>query len=282
MNVFSSTHSVSSATAAAIVEARDVATRNGYTDGANGASVGVDVSLLSSGITVKVGISAPHMNNFSRVMPGQDQWTVSTEATAMTGSIDTAAGAAPWTMSIDAFPGGTVAYGPSNPQDFGESNGDVPTSALDIAWTDYNGYNNVDSNEVRRILDGTHTINATFDWDQYLGQHNSGNHTTLFDDVNANLAGKNVAVPIVGPPTAPNTTCLGTSATTGCFKGWAVFHVISASGGSAKHIRGYFVPDGFQKSPLSVGECTTQEAAANRCGVIELNAFGAYTVRLID
>jgi hypothetical protein len=282
MNSFSSSHNVTTATAAAIAAARAAATRNGYTDGTNGAVVTADVSLMSAGVTVHVGVSAPHNNTFSRIVPGQSQWTVSTEATAVTGSIDTAGGAAPWTMSINAFPGGTVPYGPSNPQDFGESNGDVPTSALDIAWTDYNGFNNVNTSEVRAIINGSNVINATFDWDQYLGQHNNGNHTALYSDVDQYLAGKNVPVPIVGTPTAPHTTCNGTSYTDGCFKGWAMFHVISATGGSSKHIRGYFLPDGFQKSPLTVGECTAQQAAANQCGIIETNAFGAYTVRLTD
>jgi Flp pilus assembly protein TadG len=282
LNNYSSTHSVASATAAAQAAAAAAATRNGYTNGANSAVVNVTVGLLSAGVSVNVGVSAPHDNTFARIIPGQGQWTVSTEATAITGSIDTANGAAPWTMHIDAFPNGTVLYGPSNPQDFGESNGDYPTGPLDIAWTDYNGFNNVNTSEVRAIIDGSNVINATFDWDQYLGQHNQGNHTALYGEVNTHLAGKNVPIPIVGPPTAPNTTCNGTAYTNGCFKGWAMFHVISASGGSSKTIRGYFLPDGFQRSPLTVGECTPQQQANNQCGAIETNAFGAYTVRLTD
>jgi hypothetical protein len=282
LNDYATSQSVSSATAAAEAAARAAATRNGYTHGTASAAVTVTVELLSAGVSVHVGVSAPHHNTFARIVPGQSQWQVTTEATAITGSIDTATGAAPWTMHVDAFPGGSVPYGPSNPQDFGEANGDHPVNALDIAWTDYNGFNNVNTSEVRAIIEGTNVINATFDWDQYLGQHNNGNHTALYSDVQTHLAGRNVPVPIVGPPTAPNTTCNGTTYTNGCFKGWAMFHVISASGGSDKHIRGYFVPDGFQRSPLTVGECTAEQQANNQCGVIETNVFGAYTVRLTD
>jgi hypothetical protein len=58
--------------------------------------------------------------------------------------------------------------------------------------------------------------------------------------------------------------------------------VTSASGGSDKVIRGYFLSDGFQQFPLTVGECTPAQEAANQClGEIQPNAFG-YTVRLID
>ena len=281
LNTYSQTHSVTASSAAAVLAARAPATRNGYTAGTNGSSVSIGVGLMSSGIQVRVGISAPHSNTFSRMVPGQSQWTVSTEATAIAGSIDTAIGAAPWIMSIDAFPNGTVLYGPTNPTRFGETNGDYPTSPTDIAWTDYNGFNNVDSSEVNNIIDGTHIVTATFDWDQYVGQHNEGNHTALYERVDTELSGKSLPVPIVGPPTAPNTTCNGTPYMDGCFKGWALLHIISADG-PLKYIYGYFEPSGFQRYPLTVGECTPEQAAANQCGIIELNAFGAYAVRLVD
>ena len=72
------------------------------------------------------------------------------------GVIDTATGAAPWTMSIDAFNSdGSPKYTSANPQDFGETNGDYPISGLDIAWTDFNGFNNVNTNEVKNIINGT-------------------------------------------------------------------------------------------------------------------------------
>jgi Flp pilus assembly protein TadG len=274
--------STASAIAQAQAAARAKATSNGYTNGAAGANVSVTVSLLSAGAEVHVGVSAPHPNSFARIVPGQQTWTVTTEATAVTGGIDTAVGAAPWTMHISAFNNGVPVYGPNNPQNFGNSNGDYPIDDLDIAWTDYNGANNVNTSEVRGIINGSNVVTATFDFEQYLGQHNNGNHTALYSDVQQYLAGKNVPVPIVGPPEAPATTCAGSSYTNGCFKGWAMFHVISATGGSQKDIRGYFLPDGFQRAPLTVGGCTPQQAAANQCGIIEPNAFAAYVVRLTD
>jgi hypothetical protein len=284
LNAYASTPSVAAATTAAIGAARAAATRNGYTDALAGAVVTVDVSLLSSGASVRVGVTAPHVNTFSRVL-GMNQWLVSADATALTGSIDTAVGAAPWVMSVDAFDPITHApkYPKGNPQDFGETNGDYPTSDLDFAWTDFNGNNNVNTAEVRAIISGQTVVTATFGWDQYLGQHNQGNHTALYSDVQQHLAGKPMPIPIVGPPDPPATECVSPAGhPDGCFKGWAMFHVISADGGSQKNIRGYFLDSGFQRSPLTVGECTAEQQANNQCGQIEVTYFGAYTVRLVD
>ena len=175
-----------------------VATRNGYTSGQAGTSVTVDVSLLSTGARVKVDVTSPHANTFARVM-GFNTWDVSVTATAIAGTIDTGVGAAPWTMDIAAFnPDGTPKYTAANPQDFGEANGDYPVSALDIAWTDFNGNNNVNTAEVRGIIDGSNVVTATIGFEQYIGQHNQGNHTALYGDVNQHLAGHDVPVPIVG------------------------------------------------------------------------------------
>jgi Flp pilus assembly protein TadG len=278
LNSYHTTPDVGTATAAAISAAKAAATRNGYTGGTNGATVDVSVNLLSAGASVQVAISAPHNNTFSRVI-GFNQWTVSTDATALTGTIDTAVGAAPWTMSIEAFKSPTW----DQPKDYGETNGDYPTSALDIAWTDFNGSNNVNTNEVSNIINGTRVVTATFDFEQYLGQHNQGNHTALYGDVQQYLAGKPVPVPIVGPPDPPATECTNPAGhPDGCFKGWAMFHIVSATGGSQKNIRGYFLPDGFQRYPLTVGECTPEQQANNQCGLIDVNYFGSYVVRLVD
>lgn len=267
---------VATRTAAAVAAARASATRNGYTDGTDGDVVSVTTSLLSAGTTVRVGISSPHQNNFARVIPGMSSWTVSVTASAIGGAIDTAVGAAPWLMHIGAFNAdGTPKYTKNNPQDFGETNGDYPISGIDIAWTDFNGSNNVNSSEVSGIIDGSNVVTATIAFDQYIGQHNQGNHTTLYGDVNSDLSGRDVPIPIVGPCPAPN------QANQGCFKGWAMFHVISASGGSNKSIRGYFLDD-FVRQPLTVGECTAAMQAAGTCGVIVPNVFGQYAVRLSD
>jgi hypothetical protein len=206
---------------------------------------------------------------------GQNQWPVSVRAAADAGTIDTGVGAAPWTMSILAFNAdGTPRYDVHHPIAFGSSCGDYAAAADDLAWTDYNGFNNVNSNEVRRIMDGSNVITATMNFGQYVGQHNNGCHTTLFDEVQQDLAGRDLPVPITGPgPCDPN------GQLDGCFKGWAMFHITSADGGSTKAITGYFLDD-FVSQPLTVGECTAAMAAAGVCGVIDLSALGGYVVRL--
>ena len=261
---------------AAIAAANASATRNGYTTGVDGASLSVDVTLGSSGATIKVGLTDPHINSFARIVPGQAVWDVSVTASAEAGSIDTAVGAAPWIMHVDAFDNGHPIYGPSNPQAFGQVNGDYPVGPLDIAWTDFNGDNNVNSSEVGNIINGSNVVSATLGFDQYVGQHNQGNHSTLYDQVNSVLAGQTLPVPIVG--NCPNHT----PSVGGCFKGWAFFHVISAAGGSSKTITGYFLDD-FKKRPLSVGVCTPTQQAAGTCGVIAaVSMFDNLVVRLTD
>jgi Flp pilus assembly protein TadG len=265
--------SVTAKTNAARSAAISATTANGYTDGISAADVSVNVNLLSGGAEVQVGLTSPHNNTFSRIIPGQAKWDVTVTAAAIAGAIDTAVGAAPWIMNIDAFnPNGSPKYDEDNPQAFGEINGDYPVDALDLAWTDYNGSNNVNTNEVDGIIRGTNVVTATMDFDQYIGQHNQGNHTALYPVVDSYLAGTDVPVPIVGP-------CPNDPSNEGCFKGWAMFHVVSADGGSAKTITGYFLSD-FKTLPLTVGECTPAQEAAGSCGVINVSVFGAYTVRL--
>lgn len=266
---------VAARTTAARNAAAAAATRNGWTQGAASTNVTVGVSLRSAGAAVQVDISRPHSNNFARVM-GFTSWDVTVTATAVTGAIDTAVGAAPWIMNINAFNADkSPKYTSSNPVAFGEANGDYPISALDLAWTDFNGSNNVNTAEVAGIIDGSNVVTSTLDFDQYIGQHNQGNHTALYGDVNTHLAGTDVPIPIVGPCPA------GSPNADGCFKGWALFHVISAAGGSSKTITGYFLSD-FKKSPLTVGECTPAQQAAGTCGIIPPNAFGAYKTFLTN
>ena len=273
-------NTVGSRSAAATAAARAAATRNGYTHGSAGASVGVQIDLLSSGARVRVQLTAPHDNSFARVM-GMNTWDVSVSAAADAGLVDTGYGAAPWTMNIGAFnPDGSPKYTSSNPQDFGEANGDFPISQTDIAWTDFNGNNNVNTAEVRAIIDGSNVVVETITNNQYIGQHNQGNHTALYGDVDNYLAGHDVPVPIVGPGT-PNCAAPEQAHQDGCFKGWAMFHVIGASGGSNKTITGYFLGD-FISQPLSVGQCTAAQQAAGTCGLIGSSPFGAYIVRLSE
>ena len=279
ISVGTDTVKVTLATAAANAAAIATAAQNGYVNGVGGVTVTVNTRLLSTGAETQVGITKPHPNNFAGIV-GFSSWPVSVDAAAQSGSIDTAIAAAPWLMHIDAFnPDGSPKYGPTNPVSFGEINGDYPEGERDISWTDYNGSNNTNTDEVSDIIDGDNTVTATFSLEnggQYIGQHNDGNHTALFGNVNSVLAGQEVPVPIVGdcPGAVPSPG--------GCFKGWALFHVISADGGPCKCITGYFVPEGFQRYPMTVGECTPAQQAANQCGFIEVNFSGAYTVRLVD
>jgi hypothetical protein len=276
-----SSGSVATKRATAIAAARANATKNGYTTGVNSTTVDVSSVLMSAGITMTVDINRPHLNKFARVM-GMNSWNVSVTASAISGVTDTAAGAAPWLMSLDAFNAdGSPKYTSANPQWFGETNGDYPTSGLDMSWTDFQGSNNVNSSEVERIIEGTNTVNATVFFERYIGQQNQGNHTTLFEDVDTWLSGRDVPVAVVGPG-SPNCAPPTESYQNGCFKGWVMFHVIEAEGSSQKAIRGYFTGN-FIGSPLSIGDCTPDLQAAGTCGVITANSpFVNYVVRLTN
>ncbi len=112
----------------------------------------MDVTVTpGNGTTVRVDVTAPHQNYFSAIV-GQASWQVGTTATALTGIPNAAKGASPFIASIDAFNSdGSPKYTTST--DFGETNGDVPTSTQDIAWTNY-GTGNVSTSEVNQIISG--------------------------------------------------------------------------------------------------------------------------------
>jgi Flp pilus assembly protein TadG len=226
---------------AAISRARAVAGQNGYTDGSAGASVAVMIDT-SIGASVRVDISAPHKNGFASIA-GMSIWQVGTTATALTGFPDSVSGAGPFIFSIDAFGSNgqpiTTFGDPNNPYAFGDGNGDVPTNAGDIAWTNY-ASGNVDSNQVDQIIKGSLVINKTLEFGTYIGQHNNGFHDTLFSDTATYLSGQDVPVPIVDHA--------------GNFLGWATFHVVTASGGASKTLTGYF-DSKYVAQKLTVGGC---------------------------
>ena len=232
---------LNSDSALAITRARTVAAANGYQHGVGGVVVNVTITT-TNGAEATVDISAPHRNNFTSIV-GMPTWPVATTAKAQAGYPDTANGAGPIIFSIDAFgPGGTplASYGdPNNPYDFGEGNGDIPSGPGDTAWTNY-GTGNVNTSGVSTIIDGSSVINKTIAFGEYIGQHNNGNHTALYSDVDTYLSGTNIPVPVVDH--------------NGNFQGWATFHVTSASGGSAKKIKGYFVSP-FVNSRLTIKAC---------------------------
>lgn len=239
--------------------ARANAATNGFTHGDPGTTVTV-LYDFSNGAAVRVNITAPHRNNFAAVV-GMSSWDVSTTAQAITGIPDSAVGAGPMIFSIDAFgPNGQPlpAYGnPNSPHPFGDTNNDAPETPGDFAWTNY-GTGNVNTNDVRNIIDGDLVISKTLQFGEYIGQHNNGNHTALYRDVQDHLAGTEFPVPIVDH--------------NGNFQGWATFHVVSAVGGSQKDVNGYFVSP-FLSARLTVGGCSSGTCP---------RFFGTYVLNLID
>jgi Flp pilus assembly protein TadG len=237
----------------AIVRAREVAASNNFT---NGASSTVNVAIdTSNGVAVTVEIGKGHRNSFLGAL-GMASWQVTTQATALAGFPDTATGAGPFIFSISAFENdGTPLY--QSATDFGETNGDVPTGARDIAWTNY-GTGNLNTSEVDEIITGGLDITRTLTYGQYIGQHNNGNHTALFSDVDNYLSGLDMPVAVVD--------------SNGNFMGWATFHVNSASGGSSKHINGYFLSS-FTSDRLTVGSCSN-----NACP----RYLGSYVLKLTN
>ena len=240
--------------AQAITRARTVAASNQFTDGSGPTTVGVTIST-SNGVSVIVNVASSHRNSFLGAL-GMANWSVTTTATALAGFPDSATGGSPFIFSIGAFDSaGNPTYQTST--NFGETNGDVPTSPLDFAWTNY-GTGNVNTSEVDQIITGGLDINRTLSYGQYIGQHNNGNHTALFDDVNTYLSGLDMPVAIVD--------------NNGNFMGWATFHVNSASGGSAKHVNGYFL-SAFTSDRLTVSSCSN-----NACP----RYLGSYVLKLTN
>jgi Flp pilus assembly protein TadG len=254
-NAYMLTNDSNAATSAALA----VSAENGWTDGSG--SIHVDVSIdLTNGAAVTVDVQAAHHNNFGSVI-GLSEWGVGTTATAVAGFPDTVEGAAPMIFSIRAFQQGVGPLSqyadPLHPYGFGETNGDVPTSAGDIAWTNY-GTGNVNTNGVRSIIDGSLVINKTLDFGEYIGQHNNGNHTALYSEIQAHLAGQDVPVPVVDD--------------NGNFMGWATFHITSAQGSSVKKVFGYF------KSPMINQRLTVGGCSANACP----SFLGSYVLKLTN
>lgn len=226
---------VSNNTTQATDRARTVSATNNYTHG-SGSTVGVTIDT-SNGVEVTVTIASSHRNSFLGAV-GMPNWNVSASATALAGFPDTAYGAGPFIFPISAFnDDGSPKY--QTTTDFNETNGDVPTSPTDLAWTNY-GTGNVNTTEVDQIIQGLETIDRTMSYGEYIGQYNNGNHNALYADVNTYLSGLDLPVAVVDAG--------------GNFMGWASFHVTSATGGSAKHITGYFLSS-FTSDRLTISNC---------------------------
>ncbi len=251
----------------ALAEARAVAAQNGFT---HDPSAGKTISATYNPATAmfQVDVSSPHRNNFTGVV-GMTQWQVSTTAMVNVGIPNRSNNGAPFIFNMDVFtdPGGVPLpqYGnPNAPFTFGDGNGDVPNTPNDIAWTCYGSCGNVDSSTVRSMIDGTSPVAVTLDpdvnfVDDYIGQQNNGNHSTLFGEVRDLLIGDEVDVPIVDDY--------------GNFQGWATFHVTGSSQG-AKTLSGYFVSPANTSDDLVVTGCTGTCPAPRY--------FGSYTLRLVN
>ena len=237
----------------AMDRARTISAANDFS---NTGSTSVDVAIdTSNGVELQVTIVSPHRNSFLGAL-GMPSWDVTTSATALSGFPDTAAGAGPFIFSISAFDdNGSPKY--QTATDFGETNGDVPTGELDLAWTNY-GTGNVNTTEVSDIITGAEVVTEALSYGEYIGQHNNGNHNSLYGDVDTHLSGKEMPVAIVDAG--------------GNFMGWATFHVNSASGGSSKHINGYFLSS-FVSAQTTVSTC-----ANNACP----RYLGTYVLKLTN
>ena len=219
--------------------ARAVASENGWTHGVDGTVVTTSYDY-TFGIRVTVDIAALHDNNFVAIV-GMPTWRVGVTATAKTGNgPDTATNAGPMIFSVDVFGDGgnpkPEYTDPLNPYPFGETNNDAPETPGDFAWTNY-GIGNVNSDEVRDIITGDLVINKTIKRNEYVGQHNEGNHTTLYTMVDVNMSGDCFPVPVVDH--------------NGIFQGWATF-CISYADKHNKNVVGYFKSPWVSKN-LSVG-----------------------------
>ncbi|GAC1669575.1 MAG: hypothetical protein NVS9B8_12450 [Candidatus Limnocylindrales bacterium] len=238
----------------ATARAKTIAAANNFSDGSGSTTVGVTITT-TNGVEVVVTIGSSHRNSFLGAL-GMASWQVTTTATALAGFPDSGAGAGPFIFSIAAFNNdGTPKY--QTATNFGETNGDVPTGALDIAWTNY-GTGNLNTSVVDQIIQGTTVVNQTLKYGAYIGQVNNGFHTTLFQDVNTYLSGLDLPVAIVDA--------------NGNFMGWATFHVSSASAGTSKYITGYFLSS-FSSSRLTISSC-----ASNACP----RYFGSYVLKLTN
>jgi len=254
---------VATRAASAEAAARAVAKQNRYEDGVGGQMVTVTTAPYGAGASVKVDISAPHPNTFASIIPGMQSWGVGATATAVAGIAGSAQGTAPVMFSAEDFVNGNglplPMYSDSAhpfPFEGPHSNDDYPATPDGTAWTTFASPANVDTNVVRNIIRGTDTLVRTFGVTDYIGQGNQGGHTDLFVELDTYHAGQDLAVPIVDSH--------------GIFQGWAIFHLVSASGGSGKSVVGYFV-SGFSEN---LGICMTP----GNCP----NSYGAYALKLIN
>lgn len=234
--------------------ARSIASKNGYVDGVNGASVqvacvncpGQALDATVDGVQVTVNIGAPHRNNFASIV-GMSTWNVSTTATSKTGWPNTAHGPGPFIVSITAFDARTgkptSCTSTSDKCDLGHPVSDTPTAPTEFTWTNF-GYNkacldtgNVNDSDLQNYLDGSANFSITLLFGCYIAQHNDGVMNNIVARLQA-LAPITFPVPIVD--------------SAGKYVGWASFVLTHADpGGRNGILTGYF-ETGVQNAQLDV------------------------------
>ena len=236
----------------ATTRAQSVTQGNGFTHASGGTTVSTSLDT-SNGIAYTVTISSPHQNTMAGLM-GMPTWMVTTTATALAGFPDSAHGASPFIFPISAFAGdGTPLY--QTPTNFGETNGDIPSSQLDFAWTNY-GTGNLDTTAVDDIIQGTLVIDKTIEFGEYIGQKNYGQPQ----------------LPLRRRRHLP----LRTGRPRGDRRRERELHGLGdlprhqRDGGSAKHVYGYFEAS-YESSLLSISACS-----ANDCP----RYLGSYILKL--
>lgn len=242
-------------TAQAIAAAKAMAAANGFTDGADGVVVTVNVGPgPTGGTTVQVWVTKPHRNMFSGIV-GMSQWDVSTTARTLTGRPNAVRGAMPIIFNQTAFTGNGT--GPDHEQSYDEiktGSNDIPKTSTEFNWTVYCNNCNADSNTVDGLIKQHGSISVVSLNDK-ISPLNAGSHATLFSSL-SNLVGKEFPVPIVDDA--------------GKMVGWAMFHLTGSVGGSTKQIRGYFV------SPINPANMEIVASGGDATG-----DFGSYIVQLV-
>lgn len=101
-------------------------------------------------------------------------------------------------------------------------------------WTSFFSSTNSDS-FTKGVIDGTNASPAMSIGDKVWVQ--TGTKTNLFDEVNSQLAGTTVLIPVVNDPTGTGFNTNGQMS----IVAFAAFYIVSAAGGSSKGVYGHFV-----------------------------------------
>jgi Flp pilus assembly protein TadG len=248
-------YATTGSTSAATSAGQNIATANGYANGAGGTTVTITNSAGNPGWYFTANVSKPHANNFTGLL-GMPSWGVTTTATAIAGRPNAVIGAMPIIFNRDAFDvngaGDSAEKGYDEPD---PGNQDVPLGNQKFNWTEFCNDCNADSNTVRDLIVNNANDKTVVTKDDHISPLNAGSHTTLFDALAA-YVGKEFAVPVVD--------------NNGIMVGFATFHLTGAVGGSTKQIRGYFV------SPFNNGSLFIKQGASAG------GDFGSYSVQLTN